>query len=73
MDCSFIKRDLFEIEQKLLNHELYETINSLDDVRSFLEIHVLAVWDFMSLLKKLQLELMNQQLELLIRIPCPQS
>lgn len=57
MDCSFIKRDLFEIEQKLLNHELYETINSLDDVRSFLEIHVLAVWDFMSLLKKLQLEL----------------
>lgn len=57
MDCSFIKKDLFEIEQKLLNHELYETINSLDDVRSFLEIHVLAVWDFMSLLKKLQLEL----------------
>ena len=57
MDCSFLKRDLFEIEQKLLNHELYETINSLDDVRSFLEIHVLAVWDFMSLLKKLQLEL----------------
>ena len=57
MDCSFIKRDLFEIEQKLLNHELYETINSLDDVRIFLEIHVLAVWDFMSLLKKLQLEL----------------
>ena len=48
---------MFEIEQKLLNHELYETINSLDDVRSFLEIHVLAVWDFMSLLKKLQLEL----------------
>ena len=57
MDCSFIKKDLFEIEQKLLNHELYETINSLDDVRIFLEIHVLAVWDFMSLLKKLQLEL----------------
>ena len=40
MDCSFIKKDLFEIEQKLLNHELYETINSLDDVRSLLEIHV---------------------------------
>jgi hypothetical protein len=57
MNCSSIKRDLFEIEQKLLNHKLYETIKSLSDVKCFLEIHVLAVWDFMSLLKKLQLEL----------------
>lgn len=57
MNCSSIKRDLFEIEQKLLNHKLYETIKSPCGVKSFLEIHVLAVWDFMSLLKKLQLEL----------------
>ena len=57
MNCSSIKKDLFEIEQKLSNHELYETIKNFDDVKSFLEIHVLAVWDFMSLLKKLQLDL----------------
>lgn len=57
MSCSSIKKDLFEIEQKLLKHELYEAIKNFDNVKSFLEIHVLAVWDFMSLLKKLQLEL----------------
>ena len=51
MSCSSIKKNLFEIEQKLLKHELYEAIKNFDDVKSFLEIHVLAVWDFMSLLK----------------------
>lgn len=39
---------------KLLNHKLYSKINSLDDLKTFTEIHVFAVWDFMSLLKALQ-------------------
>lgn len=41
-------------KQQLLNHPLYKKVNTLDDLRRFLESHVFAVWDFMSLLKALQ-------------------
>lgn len=38
----------------LLQHPLYEKVKTMDDLRQFLECHVYAVWDFMSLLKALQ-------------------
>ena len=41
----------------LLNHPLYKKIQNLGDLRRFLECHVYAVWDFMSLLKALQSKL----------------
>ena len=41
----------------LLQHSLYKKVQDIDDLHHFLENHVYAVWDFMSLLKALQSKL----------------
>jgi hypothetical protein len=42
------------LRQKLLEHAVYRRLKSPADLRLFMEHHVFAVWDFMSLLKGLQ-------------------
>jgi hypothetical protein len=42
---------------KLINHPIYSTLQNLSELRTFSEFHVFAVWDFMSLLKSLQINL----------------
>lgn len=39
---------------ELIAHPMYGQINSIEDFQCFMEQHIFAVWDFMSLLKALQ-------------------
>jgi hypothetical protein len=45
---------LDDLSSDLENHALFARINSLEELRFFMRHHAYAVWDFMSLLKKLQ-------------------
>ncbi|WP_437191663.1 DUF3050 domain-containing protein [Planctomicrobium sp. SH527] len=54
--------DLEPAIAELMAHPIYEEVNSLERLRSFMREHVFAVWDFMSLLKRLQREFCGTQL-----------
>lgn len=45
---------LADARQAVVGHDVYHQLTSLDRTRRFMELHVFAVWDFMSLLKALQ-------------------
>jgi len=52
-----LKAGIEPLRDHLINHHLYKNINSLAELNVFMEHHVFAVWDFMSLLKSLQQKL----------------
>ncbi|TRO64299.1 DUF3050 domain-containing protein [Christiangramia sabulilitoris] len=49
-----INESLKPLTNQLINHSLYQKIDSPEQLQIFMEHHVYAVWDFMSLLTSLQ-------------------
>lgn len=46
--------DIQSIRDHLLDHPLYKNINTIERLQTFMKHHAFAVWDFMSLLTRLQ-------------------
>lgn len=57
-----LKKEIEAERSKLLAHPAYKNINDLEGLQKFSQIHVYAVWDFMSLLKSLQIALTSVSL-----------
>lgn len=54
---TLLKNEIQPLREQLIQHGLYKQIHSLDELTIFMDHHVFAVWDFMSLLKSLQQKL----------------
>jgi len=49
-----IRKVIEPLRQEIINHKVYSAIKDIDDLKVFMQYHVYAVWDFMSLLKTIQ-------------------
>jgi hypothetical protein len=49
-----IEQRIAPLKQNIIDHPSFSKIKNLEELRIFMQFHVFAVWDFMSLLKSLQ-------------------
>ena len=57
MNIEKINKSIQTQKTALLQHTLYQKVQTIEDLQCFVENHVYAVWDFRSLLKALQSKL----------------
>jgi Protein of unknown function (DUF3050) len=53
----WLTKEIEPIRVKVVTHPMYKQLSTMRAINTFMEHHVFAVWDFMSLLKSLQREL----------------
>ena len=61
MAIAQVQKAIESRREALLHHGTYSKITEIKHLHTFMEHHVYAVWDFMSLLKTLQVKLTNVQ------------
>lgn len=49
-----IRKAIEPLREEIINHQVYARIKTVEDLQIFMQYHIYAVWDFMSLLKALQ-------------------
>lgn len=49
-----IRKTIQPLREDIINHKVYSAIKDINDLKVFMQYHIFAVWDFMSLLKALQ-------------------
>jgi len=49
-----IQESIEPLRQEIIHHKVYQVIDDIEALKIFMQYHVFAVWDFMSLLKSLQ-------------------
>lgn len=49
-----LKAEIEPLKSQLIKHKVYSKIKAIEHLHEFMQHHVFAVWDFMSLLKSLQ-------------------
>ena len=54
---SELNKKLQPYRNEIVKHKLYSKLKTKSDIKKLMESHVFAVWDFMSLLKALQINL----------------
>lgn len=54
LQIALLKRKVIEEEKRLLNHPLYENLNTIENIKVFMKNHIFAVWDFLILAKRVQ-------------------
>ncbi|MCV6637403.1 DUF3050 domain-containing protein [Candidatus Albibeggiatoa sp. nov. NOAA] len=54
MSVQFNAEVIQPLQQQLDNHPVYAALQTMDDLRCFMNHHIYSVWDFMSMIKYLQ-------------------